>query len=115
MVLAVVSGNSTPNPNFRLDLAEIYTRFCQVHGENELSKVKGIITGFAEDMSQIYPHYDFKVLKMISRSFTTIRKRKMNEVIEVKKFQKNKDKPSDNPYPSLTYRGKKFLGRVTSQ
>ena len=114
-VFAVVSEKSKPNPDFREDLADIYKRFCQVHGENELSKENGIITGFAEDMAQLYSQYDFKVIKMISRSFTTIRKRKINELIELKKFQKNKEKPADNPYPSLTKRGKNFLARVTTQ
>ena len=107
------SGNMThPEKSFLKDTKKFYEYFCTVHPKNSIDREPGIITGFAKSLSEKFPGYDFKVLYLISKVFTVIRLREINDLEFKRQLLARKKKQRDETNRPYSTRGKIQLGRL---
>ena len=101
-----------PNESFEKDVRTMYEKFCSLHPEGDILRETDIITRFAKSLQQIFSNYDFKVLKLVSRTFTVIRIREINDAIKKQRLLANrKNKDGNTPF---TYRGRNQIARLSS-
>ena len=102
-----------PSKSFKDDTKKFYEFFCTIHPKNDISREPGIITGFANLLFTNFPHYDYKVLYLVSKILTVIRLREVNNMVFKNRLlkRKAKKKGEDRPYST---RGRIQLGRLSA-
>ena len=102
-----------PSKSFNKDTKKFYEYFCTIHPKGDINREPGIITGFANLLSTKFPDYDFKVLYLLSKVFTVIRLREVNNMVFKNRLlkRKAKKKGEDRPYST---RGRIQLGRLSA-
>ena len=99
-------GLRYPSKIWKEDFTKMHSVFCRFHPPNDLIRMKpGVLTGFFKKLKSNFPGYCDKILMLVSRTFTFIRLRKVNQIAQAKK-KRQKNRVS-------TLRGKKKLAMLS--
>ena len=106
-------GMTHPTESFLEDIKKFYECFCSHHPKDDIKREAGIITGFANHLLEKFPQYEFKVLYLVSKIFTVVRLREVNNLVFKRKLLARKKKAKDENSRPYSTRGKIQLGRLS--